>query len=187
MLQFKYRHLGCDCPNGYVGPICEFKDLQIEPEECKLSCMNDGICRKGVKDISNLKKYGILNRNRNLNDADNLDVQYNDDFEHCVCPIGYVGLQCEHKLDICPGGEHACLNGGDCITTIDKNNNNQINYECNCDDAVINDTRYAGEFCEMQSTEYCTIDKQIPLGGDAINAFCTNGGTCKGYVHINEV
>ena len=188
MFPFLDSHLGCDCPDGYIGPICEFQDLKITPVECNLDCMNQGICRKGAKDVSNLEKYGILNRNRQRSLQDDLGQQYNEDFEHCVCPIGYVGLQCEHQLDICPGGEYACLNGGDCLTSIVDGH---VHNACDCNDAKSLDEvnpphRYAGEFCEMESTQFCTVDGHIPLGGPASQAFCTNGGTCKGLVHISE-
>lgn len=112
-----------------------------------------------------------------------LNETFNEDFEHCVCPIGYVGLRCEHKLDICPGGQHACLNGGACRSAL---KNGVLDFGCDCVGAASDNHRYAGEFCEMESTDFCTIDGQMPLGGPAIIAFCTNGGICKSRIHINE-
>jgi hypothetical protein len=169
-----------------VGPICEFKDLHIEPPVCKLECANQGVCRKGAKDISTLAKWGILNR-RNLQeslmDSSTIEATFNEDFEHCVCPIGYVGLQCEHRLDICPGGEHACLNGGECRTSL---KDGHISFVCDCTNAKSDSHRYAGEFCEMESNDFCTIDGLMPIGGPATLAFCTNGGLCKKRIHINE-
>jgi len=64
-----------------------------------------GVCRNGAKDVGFLKKFKL--------GMTNVDLSYTDDFEHCVCPKGYVGLQCEHMVDVCPGGEHICMNGAE--------------------------------------------------------------------------
>jgi hypothetical protein len=141
--------------------------------------MNHGICRTGAKDVSMLKKFNFTRNRRSL--ANSL---FNSDFEHCVCPVGYVGLKCETKLDVCPGGQHACLHGGDCKTSM---KDGIMEYVCDCTNAISRTSRFAGEYCEEESTQFCTIDGQMPLGGPASNAFCTNGGTCKGKVHISEL
>jgi len=170
--------LGCNCKDGYVGPICEFEDLGQDPPTCSLSCENHGICRKGAKDVSILEQYGIHNRN--------LQKAFAGDFEHCVCPRGFVGLQCEFQLDICPGGAHACLNGGDCVTIPNGNNAKDINYGCDCSKAETQKTRFAGLSCEMESTEFCTVDGGKTRDGVGLESFCTNGGTCRAYVEYFE-
>lgn len=105
----------------------------------------------------------------------NASAAYNQDFEHCVCPSGYVGLQCDFQLDQCPGGAHACLNGGKCVTVP---NGSSVSYACDCTNAETSSKRFAGEFCEMEATEFCTIDGSKSHNGVGINSFCTNGGTC---------
>ena len=70
-------HLGCDCPTGFHGPICEFKAAESTPV-CDLTCDNDGVCRSGAKDLSFLDKYGPA--------LSLFNVSYNENFEHCVCP-----------------------------------------------------------------------------------------------------
>jgi len=179
ILPFPNRHLGCNCKEGYVGPICEFEDLGQETPACLLQCENHGICRKGAKDISGLEEYGI----------DNSDLQqaYTEDFEHCVCPRGYVGLQCEYQLDICPGGAHACLNGGQCVALhpgsvlVDNRT-----YGCDCTKAETGDSRFAGLRCEMESTEFCTEDGSKSSTGVGLNNFCTNNGRCRDHVPYYE-
>ena len=169
-----FRYLGCTCQEGYVGPLCEFEDRGEEPEQCNLTCENHGICRKGAKDVSTLTHDQI---------TDVMKTSFNDDFEHCVCPSGYVGLKCEYQLDRCPGGSHVCLNGGECVTSP---NGTQIHNACDCTNAETDTLRYAGAFCEMESTQFCTIDQGKSHADDGLNAFCTNGGTCLDFVPYGQ-
>ena len=73
-------HTGCDCPSGYHGPICEFKDTEKNDdyEKCNLKCKNNGVCRKGAKDMDFLGKFS--------GSVSHMNVSTNEDFEHCVCP-----------------------------------------------------------------------------------------------------
>jgi EGF-like domain len=168
------RHLGCNCKTGYVGPVCEFEDNGETSIDCDLTCKNHGICRKGAKDVSLLKKFGF---------DSNTSTAYNQDFQHCVCPRGYVGVQCEYQLDLCPGGVRACLNGGECVTVP---NGSTVEYACDCSNAQTAQSRFAGEFCEMESTQFCTIGGGKSVSGVGINAFCTNRGTCRKFVQTFE-
>ena len=169
--------MGCICNDGFVGPICEFTDMGMDPPDCNLECYNHGICRKGAKDLSVLKKFGIHHRHLQL------DKSYNEDFEHCVCPAGYAGLQCEFEVDVCPGSEHVCLNGGGCEPHMEGND---LTFMCDCKSAKTKWDRFTGDYCEMQSTTFCTIDRQRTSGGKGYDAFCTNGGTCKGLVQHGQ-
>jgi EGF-like domain len=169
-----YSYLGCSCPEGYVGPVCEFEDRGQEVEVCNLTCENHGICREGAKDVSILTNVQV---------TDEMKTAYNEDFEHCVCPSGYVGLQCQYQLDQCPGGAHVCLNGGDCVTVP---NGTTVSYACDCTNAETNLSRFAGAFCEMESTQFCTIDQGKTHPGAGIDAYCTNGGKCLDFVPYYE-
>jgi hypothetical protein len=162
-----------------VGPVCEFVDKGNNTDVlgCDLTCMNHGICRRGAKDLSVLQQFGISDT------APSDQKGYNNDFEHCVCPRGYVGLKCEYQLDICPGGAHACLNGGSCITVAEKGT---VRYACDCTHAETETNRFAGSSCEMESTQFCTNDGSKSYQGTNLNAFCTNGGKCRKLVSFLE-
>lgn len=114
----------------------------------------------------------VLESNRHLLEGE----AYSEDFEHCVCPAGFAGLQCEFKVDVCPGGEHVCLNGGGC--NLNSLSDNGVAFQCDCSSAKSHGSRFAGDFCEMESTEYCTVDRMRPQSGLGQDAFCTNGGAC---------
>lgn len=166
-------HLGCDCPDGYHGPICEFKDpdptappepeVQAEIEEyeaCSLQCQNDGQCRNGVKDTSFLNKFGA--------EVTHLNQSHDENFEHCVCPEGFVGLTCEHRVESCPGGQHACFHGARCV-------DDGSGASCDCQPGFTALDKLAGKFCERQSTTLCT---KASASGTASFAFCVNNGEC---------
>eukprot|EP00521_Asterionellopsis_glacialis_P008228 CAMPEP_0195280952 /NCGR_PEP_ID=MMETSP0707-20130614/457_1 /TAXON_ID=33640 /ORGANISM="Asterionellopsis glacialis, Strain CCMP134" /LENGTH=607 /DNA_ID=CAMNT_0040339783 /DNA_START=74 /DNA_END=1897 /DNA_ORIENTATION=- len=153
-------HLGCRCPHGYTGPICEFSEKSaavVENLKCSTKCLNGGRCRKGSKDLSYLKKMGIT--------APHLQHQTTqDNNEHCVCPKGFLGVHCETSIDEC-SEEHVCLHGSKCIKKGDG-------HECDCEKA---DGVVAGKFCEHKQTTVCTVD---PGSIKASKAFCVNNGEC---------
>jgi hypothetical protein len=41
-------------------------------------------------------------------DLSEYNVSHSSNFDHCVCPEGFVGLTCEDTIEICPNGEHVC-------------------------------------------------------------------------------
>jgi hypothetical protein len=141
-----------------------------------LECQNDGICRKGAEDVSFLTKFGL---DRSLDQSTTLSLGYNQDFEHCVCPRGYAGLQCEYKMEICPGREYVCMHGGECKILM---NNGNVDIRCDCEDAETGKSRFTGNFCEVPSTAFCTESGHKTSDGPGYDAFCTQGGTCKSLV-----
>lgn len=135
-------------------------------DDCTLQCENEGQCRKGFKDISvvsNVVPY----------DSE-LTQTANDDFEHCVCPAGFVGLRCEHVIEICPGGEHVCLHGSKCVQTGDE-------HSCDCSASTTYDL--AGSSCEHKSYVSCNTGETHPAQP---RSFCVNGGICKALVSGTE-
>lgn len=150
------------------------EDIGQEPETCSLNCENHGICRKGAKDVSILTNVKV---------TEEMKSSFNENFEHCVCPSGYVGLRCEIQLDQCPGGAHVCLNGGECATVP---NGTHISYACDCTFAESDKSRFSGHFCEMESTEFCTTDHAKTSMGIGFNAYCTNGGKCRALVEQGQ-
>lgn len=173
-LRASKRLEGCSCPDGYHGPICEFHE-GIEEQECELQCQNGGHCRKGTKDNQLIQQYGA--------ELSRFNMSHSELWEHCVCPEGYFGIQCEHKLEICPGGDHVCLHGARCVPTEEASGGS--GHKCDCDHGFDAFKRYAGKFCQYSSTDICTENGQ-PGMGKANFAFCVNDGQCKKKVGENE-
>jgi hypothetical protein len=171
-----HRHLGCDCLEGFNGPICEFRDTEAGTQntECKLECKHNGVCRNGSKDVSFLKKFNV--------DMPELHTTATNTFEHCVCPKGYVGLQCEHMVDVCPGGDSICMNGASCIP---DDSDGRLKFKCDCGSIHTEFDRYAGDFCELKSTDMCTLSGSPGVGLNR-DAFCVNGGHCLDHVGENQ-
>lgn len=120
------------------------------------------------------------------NDLQHLNATHSQLFEHCVCPDGFFGIQCEHKIEICSGGEHVCLHGSKCVADNESGNNaNGQGHTCDCDEGFDSVERYAGKFCQYTSTDICTRNGQ-PGVGKANFAFCVNNGVCKAKVEDNQ-
>ena len=157
--------LGCECPSGFHGPICEFKDsttVDDEYENCTFVCENDGQCRNGAKDTSFLNQFG--------SDLNDVNVAHNSNFEHCVCPDGFVGLTCETKLEVCADAEQVCLHGSTCI----PDQSDGIGYACDCEAGSTPFVMLAGTYCQHKSTSICTDGETSSSGF----AFCVNKGEC---------
>lgn len=155
---------GPPAPTAYLdtsAPVDALEHLDV----CQLECLNDGICRKGVKDLGIITDIA--------QNVEELNQTSNADFEHCVCPSGFVGLRCEHKVEICPGGEHVCLHGSTCVA----NGNEQ---SCDCTTSTFT---LAGSSCEHKSFVSCNQDE---LGTAQPRSFCVNGGICKTLVSETE-
>lgn len=136
---------------------------------CSLQCLNEGVCSKGAKDL------GIINH---LSNVEEISQSYNEDFEHCVCKDGYVGLQCEHEVEICPSGTHVCLYGSKCV---------KFGNVDGCDCSESNDFNLAGESCEHKSSRPGeTICTKGDVGVVTPRSFCLNGGSCNAYVSAHE-
>lgn len=144
----------CNCPVGHRGPHCEF-DTGFVPD-CTLSCENGGECTLGIKDYDSAV-------------FDLVWAQQDGNFQYCSCPPGYFGLNCEVEGQECGSGH--CLNGGSCLQT--EHTDGTMQFVCDCTTAYTDDTSYAGQFCENESTSFCS--KSETANGQL---FCTNGGKC---------
>lgn len=179
----------CRCPSGYSGSRCELpiyagqdsEDEALQDDDhidfkCSLICANGGVCASGAKD------YGSLQDS--INKVDSVSQSYHETYyEHCVCPDGFVGLTCEHKVEICGESEHFCMHGSKCVENDGK-------HSCDCSDASANighgdqSSMFAGESCEHHATDICIKgDEEIarPL------YFCVNEGTCRDYVTEDDL
>ena len=93
------------------------------------------------------------------------------------CPENFVGIHCEHKLQLCEAGKHLCLHGGKCVKY-------GMEIACDCTSASTTLTNeYAGASCEHPATDICTV-------GDIVEGeprfFCVNGGVCEQYVTTSD-
>jgi hypothetical protein len=136
-------------------------DYDAGMDPCDLECKHDGTCRNGKKQL------GYLSDVANL--ASHLNETHTENFQHCVCPNGFVGLLCEHKVTLCPEGEHLCLHGASCTT-----NGDERSCDCSSTESEIADV-FAGEHCEHPATQVCTIGQ---LGPSKPLSFCVNFGSC---------
>jgi len=178
------NHLeGCKCDAAWQGFHCEYAteteqlpndDSDTTGDEgfgCHLNCMNGGICANGAKDL------GLLHDK--IADVSHLNQTYDEDsFAHCVCPEGWVGLTCEHRLEICGDDEHVCLHGSTCI--VDENGNHAC--DCSQADELVGENDkplFAGDSCQYTGTDICTIGEDYP--GKPL-FFCVNGGRCNAQV-----
>jgi len=159
--------VGCQCKNGWTGPKCEHRSSEgAVTHTCNLKCENGGVCTKGKKDLSWLDKVQDGQHIKSL--ASNSNV-----FEHCKCPDGFTGLNCENKVETCGAGDnaHVCFFGGKCTINMDGTTG------CDCSFASGNTKfdKYEGLFCEHKVSTFCTKDGQP--GPD--HHFCVNEGKCK--------
>lgn len=144
----------CSCLKGYAGSYCEYK----ASTKCSVQCQNGGICVEG-----------------GLSDA-NADDTFNFwnasvSYEHCLCPTGFDGQQCELRKEPCGSNQH-CYNGGTCVqTTI----NGKATFHCDCSSTLTDTSGYAGRYCQYKATEICSKD----TNNNAL-LFCVNGGACIG-------
>lgn len=136
-----------------------------------LKCLNGGTCRKGAKELGELSDI--------VKDIDHLNSTYSEDFDHCVCSPGFIGLRCEHKVETCGNGEHFCLHGSKCIKNSKDNSQG-----CDCLLVTSNvSSAFAGNSCEHKATAICTVGDFAP--GKPLS-FCVNGGYCLKEVTSEE-
>ena len=169
-----FRHEGCECADGFHGPICEFRDEHHEEkQECSLQCENGGTCRNGSKDVSFIENFGP--------DLVEYAEEHDEVYQHCVCPEGFFGVKCEHEVEICPGNDFVCMHGSKCVPSDAPGET----YKRDCDEGFTPNHRVAGRHCQHKSTDICTKGG-TPGAGRANFAFCVNGGQCKDYVNENQ-
>lgn len=151
---------------------CQFEKKSSSdntPEEshstCVLQCKNGGHCRKGSKNDAHVQD--LLSKYSSELGHMGLNISHSKDVEHCACPDGFVGLECEYSMTTCGdhGSAHPCFAGSECTIV-----NNVPT--CVCDDA---DTASAGIYCQHKPSDVCEKSNKEVNGN---RGFCTNGGVC---------
>jgi hypothetical protein len=177
----------CECSTAWQGFHCEFA---VDPEElpgfhddienddglqCNLPCENGGVCANGAKDFGSLHD--------SFSDVSHLNQTFdNEYFAHCVCPEGFVGLTCKHKIEVCGDEDHVCLHGSTCV----EHDNGKHTCDCSRADEAIGSTDkviFAGDSCQYTGTDICTIGEEYP--GKPLY-FCVNDGTCNAKVTADQ-
>jgi len=164
----------CTCPEGFHGATCEFRDTENNNDkyqDCHLKCNNGGQCRNGAKDTDFLEKFGPS--------LAHINVSYNENFEHCVCPAGYIGLTCEYEVKTCKDKNTACFLGSHCV------DEEGLPSTCDCEAGFNSINQMAGKYCQYQATSICTEDGRVDLSRNNF-AFCVNHGKCKGNASIEN-
>jgi hypothetical protein len=138
-------------------------DYVLYPDiSCDLECENQGICTKGFK------KFGVISHIaphvEELNHTSDGKLQY------CICPMGFLGVRCEHEIDICSQADHFCLFGSKCAL-------NGGHTTCNC--SASESYSLVGPSCEHKNFVSCNEDSINVAQGQS---FCVNGGVCKAFV-----
>jgi hypothetical protein len=187
---------GCICKDEYYGLRCEYQkheedptpslelndsktnmpsfspqgnsffsgdDFAVEPDlTCDLECQNQGICTKGIK------KFGIISHI--APHVEELNRTSDGKLQYCICPMGFIGVRCEHEIDICSHNDHFCLFGSKCVL-------NGGSTTCNC--SASESYSLVGPSCEHKNFVSCNDDSVSVLQG---KSFCVNGGVCKAIV-----
>jgi len=179
----------CSCPEEYTGLYCELSrnSLQIQAlldekdddeEDCTLLCLNGGYCAFARRAASPAELALYPNYNPNWF------------YEHCQCPKGFYGTQCESSYDVCDDDDnnnndeeekYYCHNNSTCfyisdLNIFDENDPTEDGlpeYVCNCTAAQRSGKDFSGKHCEYQNSVLCNNDD------DDNRRFCTNGGSCK--------
>ena len=128
----------CLCRDGYDGEYCEIDTTSGGPDDvvennnppadvtaCSLTCLNGGVCKKGLIDSSLLGLGPELSQ---------FEPTKNDDLEHCECSEGWIGKHCEASVEVCGDNEHLCLHGSSCVL---ESTTGEASWTCNCDDILI--------------------------------------------------
>lgn len=150
---FETKLRPCECLDGYRGPHCEFEDGSVP--RCDLECEHDGECQLGIKDYDTALYTEFW--------------KTDGGYMHCTCEQGYFGDRCEVEGEPC--GTAHCFNGASCLETI--NIAGDTTYACDCRTAFNAEGSFAGDYCQAESTSFCT--KTANANG---HLFCTNGGAC---------
>ena len=112
----------CDCPEGYVGRMCEFYEPSVP--KCTLKCEHGGSCRYGTK----TENHTLVLNEPNGPESQSVQVVHQD-FQYCECPQGFLGNLCETEETLC--GNIKCHHGSECIA-VDNEDTGDTDYHCDC-------------------------------------------------------
>lgn len=138
---------------------------QGNSEVCPLICLNDSVCQSGDANFAG-------HPTDSQGEALDMHKEVSVDGYHCKCPEGFTGMTCRVIFESCADNstDHVCYHGGSCVRgELDAFDN--LQYHCDCSNAISNGTFYAGKYCEHPAVTVCDPDK---------HTFCVNNGECVG-------
>ena len=120
----------------------------------------------------------LVNKKECENDCLNGGSCEFDDYQiaKCSCPPGFFGEHCENEGESCGSG--FCHHSSTCLE-LSLNDDSFVEHVCDCKNAYTKETFYAGEFCQYESTQFCS-EPDDPNG----RQFCVNGGQCPEESHL---
>eukprot|EP00980_Cylindrotheca_fusiformis_P010022 scaffold2214_cov139-Cylindrotheca_fusiformis.AAC.19 len=150
---------------------------------CNLYCFNEGQCAFGK---GHFGSYGNVDADGNGKDANLNEDKSWEDKDHaggmyCICPPGFVGLQCEISLTMCGllsdnnDRSYKCRNGSDCLKQ--KDHEGRFFYHCECTADTVYQAPYVTEYCDRIGTVHCGNNPNEDSFSNS--QYCSNGGTCK--------
>lgn len=130
--------------------------------------LSSEIAIESTQDVNEEKCNGCLNGG---------DCILNDHgLSTCSCPDRFYGNRCQYEGEPCGSG--FCHHSSTCIE-LSLEEGSFIEHICDCTNAYTEDTYYAGEFCQYESTQFCS-ESNDPHG----RQFCVNGGKCPRESHL---
>lgn len=150
-----------------------FEDVAVV-EQCPIYCASESsVCRKGTRTPSLVDSLWLPPVAARAFAPDTDDDPY-----HCLCQIGFTGVDCSVPVESCPIPQKdqqaassnklaVCLHGGTC----------REGGGCDCTTAARNGTQYTGQNCEMEvpMESYCSSASSVQSSS---KNYCLNGGTC---------
>jgi hypothetical protein len=112
----------CDCPENYVGRICEYFEPAVPT--CNLKCQNGGSCRYGTKE----ENQTLTLNEPNGKEQHNVTIVHKN-FMYCECPQDFSGVHCETQEKIC--GDIKCMHGSACVSVLNKDTE-ETTHHCDC-------------------------------------------------------
>ncbi|XP_071124867.1 protein jagged-1a-like [Mytilus edulis] len=192
--------IGCECPEKYYGPHCEFRKLTCDETDC----MNGGTCIPTLTGTMCNCTKGFTGENckSEIDECNSSPCKYGGickdgvDGYICDCRDGYTGNNCDIIMDPCMGT--TCFHNGTCVAS-----SSGFSGSCLCSQG------YTGHRCEIVINPCTDVECQngaqcrsvssglgfqciCPVGYNGAFCenrldpcqyiICDNGGTCKSYI-----
>jgi len=149
---------GCDCPAGYKGFKCEYRDESHFDDED-----DDGLGAEKCGDVYCFNNGECVTTRLTLSDG-TVETQQSCDCSHTYDDVHYwAGSSCQYKsTDICDNDGMFCVHFGECPTL-------ENDKTCECQDG------WEGDHCEIH---IYALEDEYPDAPQCGERACLNGGQC---------